>query len=134
VELGVVHLVDRGGEAALGVAGVALAERALGDEEDASGEGEAEREGQPGDAGAGDEDIDGDVAVGSGVDDDISPSEPIRGTPGSKWELVYHRHEVTQTRMAILFGAVQATPVPVCCRRNHADRKFLSPRRGSHGR
>jgi hypothetical protein len=98
VQLGVVHLVDGSGEAALGVAGVALAERALGDEEDAGGEGEAEREGQPGDAGAGDEDIDGGVAVGGGGDGDASPGERIRGGSGSTWELVYHRHEVMQVR------------------------------------
>ncbi len=61
VEIGGVVFADRGGETALGVAGVGLAEHAFGEEGDAETGWQAQGEGQSGDAGANDDDV---VGVG----------------------------------------------------------------------
>jgi hypothetical protein len=57
MQLGIVVGADGSGQPALGIAGIALAQRRLGDQDDAQALGQVERDGQSGDAAADDGDI-----------------------------------------------------------------------------
>ena len=57
VQFGIVVGANGGGQPTLGIAGIALAERRLGHQDDAQAGGQIERDGQPGDAAADDSDI-----------------------------------------------------------------------------
>ena len=91
---------DRGGDAALGIAGVAFAELALRDQQDRAVAREVQGEGQPGHAGANDDGVKGAYRIrGHGFERDkwfrhsgaesLSRSAVSRSLAGFRRELVY---------------------------------------------